>query len=66
MTNPIIPPFTSVSFHPGYTYADKEASGRYVALGSDGRVYCLLLNSTGRWELVGDSSYLDDETSDPL
>lgn len=59
-----IPPFISANFYPGYAYKDKEASGRYVALGSDGKVYCCVLNGDHRWELIGADSYPDNETSD--
>lgn len=52
-----IPPFVSVQFYPAYETSRVRASGRYVALGDDGRAYVLVVDGSARWELIGSNSY---------
>lgn len=55
-----LPKFVDVKFYPGYSYGsnpERIASGRYVALGADGKVYCLILAGHGTWEVLGDKQY---------
>lgn len=53
-----LPKFVSVQFYPGYTYdytsnEKRASSGRYVALGTDGRVYGYALDGKDVWICIG-------------
>lgn len=55
-----LPKFTDVEFYPGYSYGNPErsGSGRYVALGEDGKVYVFVMDGEFRgWEVIGEDQY---------
>jgi hypothetical protein len=57
MIDPTIPKFLSVTFYPAYRVESVFARGRYIALGEDGRVYCMVMDGSDCWTLVGGKSY---------
>lgn len=55
-----LPKFVDVKFYPGYSYGNHErsASGRYVALGEDGKAYVFVMDGEYRgWEIIGEGQY---------
>ena len=53
-----VPRFVSVNFYPPCETSSTILSGRYVALGDDGRVYVKNLDFYGdTWFLLGTESY---------
>jgi photosystem II stability/assembly factor-like uncharacterized protein len=52
-----MPRFISVAFYPAYNTGSVSGSGRYVALGDDGRVYVATMSGSDKWYLLGASQY---------